>query len=388
MTQARTTASARLPLVVGLFVAALAGVLVGLALTTAQPVAGVAEPGAAVRYGLPVVRVLLDLAAVATVGLTLLPILVGLDRPKHLEPVLAARRRAAAVGGAGAGRSPRCWRWCCRPPRCTPGAAVSPGAVVAYVREVGAGKALVFVAAVALLAFVLGIASVRSGEAVPAELRAAVALFGLLPLPVTGHATNLEWRDFTMISLELHVLGAVAWTGGLGAVVVAAGREPRRCSPPRCRGSPGSPPSASRWWRRPGCSTRFMELTASRRDLLDALFGTGYGVLVLLKLTCLVGCSPRSAATSASGCCRRSCATSGPRSSGWAALELSVMGAGVRLRGRAQPCAGRVVRLARRSGCTFGRAETANGRSGPLVVRTGSRDRPHGRPGCTGTGQR
>jgi putative copper resistance protein D len=322
MTQARATASARYPLVVALLVAALAGVLIGIALTATPPIAGVTEPGAVVRFGLPIVRVLLDLAAVATVGLSLLPILVGFDRPRHVEPVLVASRRAAAVAAL-------VWALAAlvtlvlQTAEVRQGAAVSPGAVVEYVGEVGGGKALVFVAVVALLLFVLGVASVRVGESVPAELRAAVAFLALLPLPVTGHATNLEWRDFTMISLELHVLGAVAWTGGLGAVVVlvATNRSLLATALPRfsrlaavCLGVVAAT----------GLFNAVMELTANH-SLTDALFGTGYGVLVLLKLTCLallaaLGGNIRWRLLPAIVRHRRTALV------GWAALELSVMG--------------------------------------------------------------
>jgi putative copper resistance protein D len=322
MTQARATASARYPLVLALLVAALAGMLVGLALTAAQPVAGVAEPGAVVRYGLPIVRVVLDLSAVATVGLALLPILVGFDRPKHVRPLLDTSRRALAAAAL-------VWALAAlmtlvlQTSEVRAGADVSVGAVARYVGEVGAGKALLFVAGVALLLFVLGIASVRAGDAVPAEVMAAVALLGLLPLPVTGHATNLQWRDFTMVSLELHVLGAVAWTGGLGAVVVlvSANRSLLATALPRfsklatvCLGVVAAT----------GLFNAVMELTASHA-LFDALFGTGYGVLVLLKLTCLV------ALAALGGNIRfrllpailRHQRTALVR---WAALELSVMG--------------------------------------------------------------
>jgi putative copper resistance protein D len=326
MTQARATASARFPLVLALLLAALAGMLVGLALTAAQPVDGVAEPSAVVRYGLPIVRVVLDLSAVATVGLALLPILVGFDRPKHLRPVLAASRRAlaaAALVWALAALMTLVLQTAEVRAGADVGADVSVAAVARYVGEVGAGKALLFVAAVALLLFVLGIASVRAGDAVPAEVMAAVALLGLLPLPVTGHATNLRWRDFTMVSLELHVLGAVAWTGGLGAIVVlvSANRSLLATALPRfsklatvCLGVVAAT----------GLFNAIMELTASH-TLFDALFGTGYGVLVLLKLSCLAGLA------ALGGNIRfrllpaimRHQRTALVR---WAALELSVMG--------------------------------------------------------------
>ncbi|HWM04722.1 MAG TPA: CopD family protein [Actinophytocola sp.] len=323
MTQARTTASARYPLVVALAAAALAGMVIGLAITAEPAVFGVVEPDAVVRYGLPVVRVLFDLAAVATIGLNLLPILIGFDRPKHAEPVLAGARRAGAVASL-------VWALTAllalvlqtaefRPG----GAGVSPAAVAEYVAEVGAGKALVFVIVVALLGFVLGIASVRVGEAVPAELRTAVALLGLLPLPVTGHATNLEWRDFTMISLELHVLAAVSWTGGLGALVVllATNRTLLATALPRfsrlatvCIGVVVAT----------GLFNGIMEL-AAEGNVLTTLFGTGYGLLVLLKLTCLgllaaLGGNIRWRLMPAIIRHQRTALVS------WAAVELTVMG--------------------------------------------------------------
>ncbi|MPZ81384.1 MAG: copper resistance protein CopD [Actinophytocola sp.] len=322
MTQARATASARFHLVVALVAAALAGMAVGLALTAAQPVPGVTEPDAVVRYGLPVVRVVLDLAAVVTVGLNLLPILIGYDRPKHAEQVLGGARRVAAVAALG-------WALAAlvalvmQTAEVKPGTGVSPGAVADYVAEVGAGKALVFVAAVAFVSFGLGIGSVRVGESVPAELRTAVALFGLLPLPVTGHATNFAWRDFTMISLELHVLGAVAWTGGLGAVVVllATNRTLLATALPRfsrlatvCLGVVAAT----------GLFNAVVELTGDH-NLFGALFGTGYGVLVLLKLTCLtllgaLGANIRWRLMPGIVRHQRTALV------GWAALELSVMG--------------------------------------------------------------
>src|SRR6266498_1201656 len=96
MTTTRTTAFSRLPLVGAAVGTALAAVLVGLVLTPVATIPGVPGPDAVVRFGLPIARVLFDLAAVATVGLNLLPFLVGLSRPKAAEQVLAGARRAAA----------------------------------------------------------------------------------------------------------------------------------------------------------------------------------------------------------------------------------------------------------------------------------------------------
>lgn len=322
MTQTRTTTSARARLVAALVVAAFAGMIIGLVITATQSVPGVAEPDAVVRYGLPVIRVLLDLSAVLTVGLNLLPILIGFDRPKHAEPVLAVGRRAATV-------SALVWAFAAvvmlvlQTADARPGVGVSPAAIGDYVGEVGAGKALVFVAAVALVSFGLGAVSVRVGESVPAELRTAVALFALLPLPVTGHAMDFRWPDLTIISLELHVLATAAWAGGLAAVVVllASSRGMLAAALPRF----------SRLATvclvvvaLTGLVNAVTELTANR-GLFDALFGTSYGVLVLLKVVCF------GALAALGGNIRWRLMPAIVRQQrtalvGWAALELSVMG--------------------------------------------------------------
>jgi putative copper resistance protein D len=206
-----------------------------------------------------------------------------------------------------------------------PGSNVSVGAIADYVTQVGAGKALVLVAVMALVSFGLAVASVRIGESVPAELRAAVALFALLPLPVTGHATNWRWHDVTMVSMELHVLAAATWTGGLGAVValLAANRTLLILALPRfskvatvCLFTVVAT----------GLFNGLVELALSPgRDLVGALFGTDYGWLVLLKATCFgllatLGAHIRWRLLPAIVRHQRTALV------GWAALELAVMG--------------------------------------------------------------
>ncbi|PPK68141.1 CopD family protein [Actinokineospora auranticolor] len=286
MTGTRTTSPTRGGPAALLVVSSLVGVLIGLAIVTVQPVPGLPEPGAVVRVGLPVVRVLLDMAAVVTVGLCLLPLLVGFDRPKLAEPVLAGARRVA-MSSALVWAVTALVALVLQTAELRPGDNVSAGAVLDYIRTVGAGKALLFVAVFALLSFALSLWSVRVGESVPAELRAAVALFALLPLPVTGHATNWRWHDFTMISMELHVLGSAAWTGGLGALVVllAANRTLLAQAIPRfsklatvCLVVVAVT----------GLFNGIVELLVNpTHSLWSGLFTTGYGLLLLLKTGCL-----------------------------------------------------------------------------------------------------
>jgi len=108
----------------------------------------------------------------------------------------------------------------------------------------------------------------------------------LLPLPVTGHAANWNYHDYTMISMELHVMSAVAWTGGLGAMTVLLIGNRTLLS--------HALPRFSR------LATLCLVLSvvtglfnAAVEILLNptigfwaALFGTSYGRLVLLKIAC------------------------------------------------------------------------------------------------------
>ncbi|MER7503610.1 CopD family protein [Nonomuraea pusilla] len=193
-------------------------------LTAQEAVPGIAMPGPVVTFGLPLVRVLLDVAAVAVVGLSLLPKLLGFDDPGRTEPVLR-RVRPLAVTFAWA------WAICAlltivfQTAELNPGAVPTFGMIAAYVDGVGTGQGLLFSAACALAAAGIGLMAVRFGEKVPAELRVIVALFGLLPIPVTGHAVDSVWHDPIMISMEIHVMGSALWTGGLITTVAFVGRH-------------------------------------------------------------------------------------------------------------------------------------------------------------------
>ena len=324
MTHGRTTAFSRLHLVGIGIGAALLAVLVGLVLTPVRPITGVLEPDAVVRYGLPVVRVLFDLAAVATVGLNLLPILVGLARPKGAERVLLGARRAAAFSALALAVTALVTLVLQTAEVLPEASGISFGLVSDYVVTVSAGKALVFVAAVALVSAGLSLWAVRAGESVPAELRAAVALFALLPLPVTGHATNWRWQDYAMISMELHVLGAAVWTGGLGAVavVLAANRTLLAHTLPRFSKLATACLCVVAVT---GLFNAVVELASvPGKNLVEALFGTGYGTLVILKLSCFAGLAALGANIRwrlLPGIVRHQ------RTAlvGWAALELAVM---------------------------------------------------------------
>ncbi|HEX5406355.1 MAG TPA: CopD family protein [Pseudonocardiaceae bacterium] len=229
MTATATTATTsvdrrpRYPLVYTLAGGSIVGVLVALALTASANTAvpGIQSPSAAVLVGLPLSRVLIDLASLVTVGMSLLPKLLGTEHRKRQSGVLAHARVIAVVSAA-------VWLVAAlvslvlEDADANPDLPVTMSGIGRYIQTIGSGQALVVVACCALVYVVIGLLAVRQGELIPVELRITVAVFTLLPLSVTGHAAfgpaNLE--DIGLISIEMHVLAAVCWTGGLVAVML------------------------------------------------------------------------------------------------------------------------------------------------------------------------
>lgn len=296
-TTTATTRRPRYPLLLVLACGALLGVTVALALTTTAAVPGIVAPGAAVVVGLPLSRALIDLSALTTVGLSFLPRLLGRAPDRRAARSLDITRRIAAVSSA-------VWLLAAlaslvfETADFAPGQPVTTDAIVRYVRQFPSGQAHVVVACCALLYLVIAALAIRRGEAIPVELRITVAMFALLPLPVTGHAADAGgWRDVIVVSMELHVLSAICWTGGLLAVMtlLATQRELLAEALPRfsrlatyCVFTVAVTGAFNGWfelYRTPGV------------HWYAALFTTGYGWILLGKLVCVGGAATLGAYT-------------------------------------------------------------------------------------------
>jgi putative copper resistance protein D len=287
MTRAETTSNVRYSTLFCVVAAGLVGALIGVALIPTAPVPGVQDVSGVVSVAIPIVRVLLDMAAVITIGLSLLSVLVGYDRLKLSEPVMKLAR-PGAVAGALVWSAAAFVTLVLQTAEYKPQSnTVSLGEVWEYIGQVGAGKALLMVGVLALLHAGLGVLSLRHGEKVPAEVRVGLGLFALLPLPVTGHATNWAYHDYTMISMELHVMSAVAWTGGLGAmaVLLIGNRTLLAHALPRFSKLATLCLVVS---AATGLFNGFIEMYLNPTlSFWAAVFTTPYGQLVLLKLLCV-----------------------------------------------------------------------------------------------------
>ncbi|MEE6294740.1 cytochrome c oxidase assembly protein [Georgenia sp. MJ278] len=313
--------------------AVVAGALVGIVvLAVALSYSGatapslVLDPGALVRWGVPVATVVVDAATAVTIGALALcavvlpfqrvsaragtttgtgealdagaPERAGAQGPSRERVSRAARDRASrdAVdvdGGA--------WRTAARV------AAVGAGVwtlaslarlVLVYARTAGQpvggadfGTGLAqFATEIPLgqnqlvatgLAALVAVAAVAVGSLTTAALVAALALGALVPIALTGHAAGAASHELAVSSLWLHVAGVSLWAGGLVVLCLVA---------PRLRGDLVA--SVTRYSTLAGWCFALVGLSGMINGWIRigslAGLGTEYGVLLLAKVAIFV----------------------------------------------------------------------------------------------------
>ena len=251
-----------------------AGLLGG---TFAAPVSGLPDPGAIVRWGLPVVRAVHDLAAAGTVGLlvaaaTIIPEARGTSRR-----IIAARYAAASgvvwvvaglVGLAFAFAS-------------LSGSKLTDptfGAQLqAFVLQLELLRVAMISSAMALMV-ALGAALVRRRPGMVAL--AVLSILALLPLSLAGHAADAPSHDTAVTALAVHLVSAVVWVGGLLALAMlrpllgtALGVSVQRYS-------------TLAGWCFAGVAVSGLANAWVRVGSIDNL-GSSYGALVILKVVAL-----------------------------------------------------------------------------------------------------
>jgi putative copper resistance protein D len=224
-TAAVTDRRPRFVLLVVLTGGAIAGALLGLAITTTVA-NGAITSGPLVEAGLALSRAVLDGSALITVGMSLLPLFLGRALPDGTTRPLATARLIALVSAAVL-LVAALVSLVLEVVDINVGQPFTLAELGNYVTGAGAGQAHVVVACGAFAYLLLAALALRKGEQVPAELRVAIALFTLIPLSTAGHtAFGVQGlRNLALVSIELHVLTAVAWTGGLLAVMLLFGLD-------------------------------------------------------------------------------------------------------------------------------------------------------------------
>ncbi len=234
----RASAPARLaPLVGGGLVAVLAGVVFSGAARAGQ----LADPGALVRWGLPVSATLTDLAGALTVGALVLAIGVLPRREPgdgaRPRPGRASSARRAGAAGRGLGEAypsslvlaagaAGAWTLLSVVHLVLTYASVagqSPAAETfdrqlgLFVTQIELGQALAAVTAVAAVVTALALlVQTPTG----AGWTGALALVALWQQAQTGHAAGTASHTLATSAMALHLVGAAVWIGGLAALAV------------------------------------------------------------------------------------------------------------------------------------------------------------------------
>lgn len=240
--------------------------------------AGLPDAGPLTGWGLPVIRLLVDLAGVTTVGLVLVASRVVHVAPAAADEALPVAGQVAAVWSALATVQALLFMSEAQAAPLLTSDLDALRTMLASLSDSPEAQAMLVQAALA--AAVVWFAGLsRPGRAAGATLVLAVAAF--LPLGLMGHAASGNpLLGFT--TLALHISAAALWVGGLAALAWAAlhGRVPLATAVPRY--------SALAL----GCVvvvTLSGVLNAAERvGSLDALVGSAYGLTLIAKVLAVV----------------------------------------------------------------------------------------------------
>ncbi len=209
-------------------------VLAGVAFTGSAAAVALGDPGALVRWGLPVVETLTELAASLTVGALLLAVCV-LPR-RTAQPVAPAPGGTAADGSAYprslvlAGVAAAAWTVLSVVHLVLAYASVAGSSLTApsfgdelalFVTQIDLGRTLLSVTTVAAVVTALAlVVATPTGAAWAAGL----SLVALWQLGQTGHAAGAASHDLATSAMVLHLVSAAVWIGALAALAVLVRR--------------------------------------------------------------------------------------------------------------------------------------------------------------------
>jgi cytochrome c oxidase assembly factor CtaG/putative copper export protein len=181
-------------------------------------ITGLPDAGQFTAWGLPLARMLSDLAGAGAVGCCVSAAFLLPGRDAMIGPAAYRLLRLAAwLGGGWAAASVALTVFTVSDVLGQPLSGITPTIVMSFATSVSQGQALAFQALLAITtAVVAGRALSRNGAAAAALL----SLAAVLPPAFTGHAAGAGNHQLAVSSLAVHVLAASLWLGGLVALLV------------------------------------------------------------------------------------------------------------------------------------------------------------------------
>lgn len=278
-----------------------------------------------VLMGAIVVRAGMDAAAVACVGLGLIGVLLpagsvrgGAARELGAVHTRADRALIAVSGGwlvlvvldlvfraaAAYGR---------------PVTTLSGPEILRFATVVEAGRGLLLTAGCTAVVLVCAVVRVRDPRRLQVRVPLVAALLGTLTPALTGHSGVDPDHQLAVVTVALHAAAAAIWVGGLGALLVLlAGRRALLDA------------AVPRFSRLATVCVIAVAVTgvlnaALRLSSWTALFGSGYGWIVIAKTVCIA------LAAALGGLARRRLAAGTLPVLRWAGIEVAVMAVAIGL---------------------------------------------------------
>ena len=233
-------------------------------------------------FGTGLTRAGADIAGMTCVGLALVGVLIPVGSSEANRVRRRADRAIVAAGGvwlviALLGIAFRAADGYGRPVSSLTG----PDLLV-WATNLAAGRGALLTVACAAAVLGCAVARLRDPDLVAIRVVLVIALLGMLTPGVTGHASSSASHEVAVTTVALHVAAASLWVGGLGAILVLLGRRRELLA----RALPRFSTLAGACL---AVVTISGVLTAQvRLGSWAALFGTGYGALVIAKVGALV----------------------------------------------------------------------------------------------------
>lgn len=199
-----------------LLLAAVLAVFAGLAIGGGAAVRPIADPGDVVRFGLPILKMLVNLSVAVTVGSLALALWAfSSDERAYRRAIDIAAGSAVFLTIASGATLLFTFLDVSQTPL---SASASFGASLSFfVTQVGLGQAWLWITLLSAATAVFCFAVTNQSALFFVGL---LALSPLLPMALIGHAAGATSHDIAMTSLGLHLVFVAVWLGGLVALVL------------------------------------------------------------------------------------------------------------------------------------------------------------------------
>lgn len=175
-----------------------------------------ADPGPLVRWGLPPVQAVADMAQTLTIGLLVLGcIALPVAKPKRAyEPALRAASLTAGVWAvAMLVIAVLTYADVSGQPMSDP---TYGQQLASFLRDIDLGRGIAFSGVIAALVATLAAGATTVGST---GLLLLLTSFTLIPPALAGHSSGASDHETAVTSLGFHLLGVMVWVGGLAALI-------------------------------------------------------------------------------------------------------------------------------------------------------------------------